>query len=329
MAVGNPLFRAPFASREKLLETYHKNVIIVQPWVLVAGGNTNVGVAHQSRDVRSGEAGGGKSYVQVSFMLQLGETTPYGPAFWRPLTLWVGNGSDNVSPEGGATQVLHQLGDAVVVTNNPVGKQAVAVFPRQPFFTSGSLHGNVKGSVKASTGAKGVGVDFEVTFSNLPKEGGPFTYHVHVNPVDASGNCTNTLAHLDPFIRGEDPACNSSSPATCQVGDISGKYGKITSDPYKAKFHDDFTAMREGPGSYFLNRSIVVHFANKTRITCANFTVLRCSVNDTTATTDGSCQDGSMPTPTNNNITPFTGGAGAISVMSLALLPMVAILLTF
>ncbi|KAJ8106884.1 hypothetical protein ONZ43_g6910 [Nemania bipapillata] len=222
-----------------------------------------------------------------------------------------------------------KLGDAVTVTNNPVGKAAVAVLPENPFFTSGSLNGNVKGSVKATSGANGVGVDFEVSFSNLPTEGGPFTYHLHVEPVDASGNCTNTLAHLDPFIRGEDPACNSTAPATCQVGDLSGKYGKITSDPFTAKFHDDFTAVSEGPGSYFLNRSIVVHFANKTRITCANFTVLDCPATNVT-TTGGSCQYSSTPTPTQtNNNGSSTAGGNLLTVKNLTLLPMVAIAIFF
>lgn len=213
------------------------------------------------------------------------------------------------------------------MTNNPLGKEAVAVLPENSFFTSGSLNGNVKGSIKAMSGANGVGVDFEVSFSNLPTEGGPFTYHLHVDPVDASGNCTNTLAHLDPFIRGEDPACNSTTPATCQVGDLSGKYGKITSDPFTAKFHDNFTAVSEGPGSYFLNRSVVVHFANKTRITCANFTVLDCPVTNAT-TTGGACQSSSTPTPTQtSNIGPPTAGGNvlAIAINNLALLPMVAL----
>ncbi|KAI0445966.1 superoxide dismutase [Xylaria telfairii] len=221
-----------------------------------------------------------------------------------------------------STATTGQLGDAIVVANNPVGKEAVAVLPVQPFFTSGGLDGNVKGAVKATAGASGVGVDFEVTFSNLPKEGGPFIYHLHVDPVDASGNCTNTLAHLDPFIRGEDPACNSSQPASCQVGDLSGKYGKITSDPFTAKFHDNFTAMSEGPGSYFLNRSLVVHFANKTRITCANFAVLDCPANGTAATSGtSSCQYSSTPTPTNT-----AKRVGALAVKSLALIPIAAIL---
>ncbi|KAI0206289.1 superoxide dismutase [Astrocystis sublimbata] len=225
-----------------------------------------------------------------------------------------------------------QLGDAVAVTNNPVGKRAIAVLPEDPFFTAGSLDGNVKGDVKAATGANGLGVDFEVTFSNLPKEGGPFIYHLHVDPVDAEGNCTNTLAHLDPFIRGEDVPCDSSRPASCQVGDLSGKHGKITSDPFTAKFHDDFPAMSEGPGSYFLNRSLVVHFANKTRITCANFVVLNCPTNGTT--TGGSCSPSAVPTssstPTSTSSptsSPVIGGAvQLLAASSLSLIPVIAML---
>ncbi|KAH8167127.1 hypothetical protein CIB48_g1135 [Xylaria polymorpha] len=181
------------------------------------------------------------------------------------------------------------LGDAIVVTNNPVGKEAVAMLPDKPFFTSGGLDGNVKGAVKALPG--------------------------RVVSVSTSS--------LDPFIRGEDPACNSSQPASCQVGDLSGKYGKITSDPFTAKFRDNFTAMNEGPGSYFLNRSLVVHFANKTRITCANFAVLDCPANNGTAATNGtsSCQYSSTPTPTNT-----AKRVRALTVKSLALIPIAAIL---
>ena len=49
------------------------------------------------------------------------------------------------------------------------------MLPKKPFFTSRSPDGTAKGAVKVTTGAKGKGVDFEVTFSNLPKEGGPFS----------------------------------------------------------------------------------------------------------------------------------------------------------
>ncbi|ETS87522.1 hypothetical protein PFICI_01350 [Pestalotiopsis fici W106-1] len=165
------------------------------------------------------------------------------------------------------------LGNATVVTNNPVGQSFVGTLPKDAFFTAGSLDGNVQGSITVKTGANGVGVDYVVSFSNLPKEGGPFPYHIHQSAVPSNGNCTATLAHLDPFVRGEDPVCNAEFPQTCQVGDLSGKYGKITSDPFEATFHDEFGSLNIGSNASIQDRSFVVHFANKTRITCANFAV--------------------------------------------------------
>lgn len=96
-------------------------------------------------------------------------------------------------------------------------------------------------------------------------------YHLHDQPVPANGNCSGTLAHLDPYERGEMPKCDSSRPETCQVGDLSGKHGPITSDPFNATFTDMFASTLPGIGAFFANRSIAVHFANTTRITCANF----------------------------------------------------------
>lgn len=96
-------------------------------------------------------------------------------------------------------------------------------------------------------------------------------YHLHVAPVPEDGNCTQTLAHLDPFIRTDDPPCDSESPETCEVGDLSSKHGKADSDPFELTFNDPYASLVEGTGAFFGNRSLVVHFANKTRITCANF----------------------------------------------------------
>ncbi|KAJ0100650.1 superoxide dismutase, partial [Diaporthe amygdali] len=107
----------------------------------------------------------------------------------------------------------------------------------------------------------GIGVIFKVQFSELPNMGGPFK----------DGNCTATLAHLDPFKRGEMIPCDPSAPQTCQVGDLSGKHGHITSESFDATYTDNYAALEEGIGSYFGNRSFVLHFENKTRITCANF----------------------------------------------------------
>lgn len=68
---------------------------------------------------------------------------------------------------------MQELGDAVPVEDNPVGKSYVAKLPEEPF-SPVDVEGNVKGSVKATSGAEGKGVDFTVKLSNFPSEGGPF-----------------------------------------------------------------------------------------------------------------------------------------------------------
>jgi len=67
-----------------------------------------------------------------------------------------------------------------VVTGNPIGKHAIAVLPKKPFFRAGSLDGNVKGSIKVTSGVRGVGVDYTVSLSNLPAEGGPFSTYLAI-----------------------------------------------------------------------------------------------------------------------------------------------------
>jgi len=171
-----------------------------------------------------------------------------------------------------------QTQDAPVVSNNPHVKYE-ATLPQNAFF-QGNLNGNVRGSVRAGSGPGGVGVEYQVQFTNFPTEGGPFIYHIHVLPVPADGNCTNTLAHLDPYGRGEDPACDSTNPQSCQVGDLSGKYGSITQGPFSATYTDPYSSLQEGTPAFMGNRSIVVHFANKTRITCANFVKVPCDADE-------------------------------------------------
>ncbi|KAK1965656.1 superoxide dismutase [Colletotrichum sublineola] len=167
------------------------------------------------------------------------------------------------------SQTKGELGNALVVTN-PQGVVYEAKLPETPFFKQGSLHGNVRGSIIAMTAPDGNGVKFTVSFSNLPNEGGPFTYHLHVDPIPEDGNCTKALAHHDPFNRGEAAPCDASRPETCQIGDLSGKHGSVTRD-YEQTYIDRYLSLVQGPGSFFGNRSFVFHFANKTRISCANF----------------------------------------------------------
>lgn len=164
------------------------------------------------------------------------------------------------SPETG------KLGNATIIENNPPGVTFIATLPAD----SAS---KIRGSISATANPDGIGVKFTVNITNLPTTGGPFAYHLHANPVSPDGNCSSTLGHLDPFIRGESTSCDKSIPQTCQVGDLSGKHGKITSDPFSTAYVEEFASTFMGIGSFFGNRSLVIHDVNKTRLTCANFTM--------------------------------------------------------
>ncbi|PGH33552.1 hypothetical protein GX50_03624 [[Emmonsia] crescens] len=168
---------------------------------------------------------------------------------------------------------MAQYISAPVTENNPRGVVYAATLLNKTTST-------VRGTINATAGPGGRGVVFNVDFFDFPdeKEFGPFLYHIHDQPVPADGNCSGTLAHLDPFKRGEKPPCDKSRPDTCQVGDLGGKYGDImdvaNGKHFKATYLDFYTSTRHGPGAFFGNRSIVVHYHNTTRINCANFTLV-------------------------------------------------------
>ncbi|TDZ14998.1 Cell surface Cu-only superoxide dismutase [Colletotrichum sidae] len=219
-------------------------------------------------------------------------------------------------------QTTGQLGDATVASN-PAGYVYEAVFPDTPFF-KGSLDGNVKGSIVAMSAPDGKGVEFKVKFSNLPKEGGPFPYHIHVDPVPADGNCTKTLAHQDPFIRGEATPCDDTKPETCQTGDLSGKHGAVGIDGYDKTYVDPFLSIVQGPGSFFGNRSVVFHFANKTRITCANFKLVSKPETHDNCTSTVTSVKGTGATSTQTPTAPVVPFPGAASTSGVSISLLVA-----
>lgn len=216
------------------------------------------------------------------------------------------------------------LGDAIVVKNNPPAPIYKASLPADPFFKTGSLNGNVRGSITAVGTLSGEGVQFKVRFENLPKEGGPFMYHIHVDPVPSNGNCTATLAHHDPFVRGEATPCDASKHETCQVGDLSGKWGNVTSDPFEMTYTDPYAALVPGIGSNFGNRSFVFHFGNKTRISCANFQVVSGTELSPSDTCNGTAPSGTG-SPLSPTTTPTTGPriTNAASAASFSLVALV------
>ncbi|KAF2396762.1 Cu,Zn superoxide dismutase-like protein [Trichodelitschia bisporula] len=170
--------------------------------------------------------------------------------------------------------------DATPVNNNPLGAQYLAIMP------AGGNAG-IDAQFVAQSTEDGDGVMFMININGEVQEGGPFMYHIHENPVPDDGNCTATGGHLDPFGRGDATACDASAPESCQVGDLSGKYGTIPALPgFSAAYTDTWVSLVPGLGSFIGDRSIVLHTANKTRLACANFfpTNNTVALNGTTST---------------------------------------------
>ncbi|MCJ1468056.1 hypothetical protein MMC07_006682 [Pseudocyphellaria aurata] len=183
------------------------------------------------------------------------------------------------------------LGPAEIVEGNPAGVTYTAILPNKNTTS-------IRGYVAGTSASNGTGVNFNINLYGFPSADlGPFIYHIHDQPVPADGNCTGTKAHLDPYIRGETPPCDNKDPANCQVGDLSGKHGNITSSPFQTTYLDLYLSTVHGPASFFGNRSIVVHSNNATRLTCANFTLI---AGNSTIT------GGTAPSPKS---TAYTGGA--------------------
>ncbi|KAL2270100.1 hypothetical protein VTJ83DRAFT_2284 [Remersonia thermophila] len=195
-------------------------------------------------------------------------------------------------------------GEASVITNNPLGYVYEAVFPEEAFFKPAYPNGgNIEGSVTAEADptGNGTGVRFTLTLSNLPPTDGALLYHIHAKPVPADGNCTATAAHFDPFERGQQPPCDASAPETCEVGDLSGKHGAIpaNSTSFTYTFLDLYASTEPtNADGFFGDLSVVIHLANTTRVTCANFQLVR---------TPDDGDDGDDGDEVDDDISTFTG----------------------
>lgn len=163
--------------------------------------------------------------------------------------------------------------------------------------------------ISSTAGQSGVLVS--VNFTGLPSESeyGPFVYHIHALAVPVNGNCSATLGHLDPTDRGEYYPCNVGAPATCQVGDLAGKHGNITMSNFVAQYADPFLSTDPSSPAFFGDKSVVVHTANTTRITCANFRMMSAGANGT-----GTNSSSSPSAP----VVPYTGAAAKVSALGAA-----------
>jgi hypothetical protein len=202
-----------------------------------------------------------------STVVSCGSVTVYTCSFASPISSnsILGRKMKSLKLLGLATFVIHvpsraftvldtrdQHGNAAIIIDNPAGVTYRALLPDSP--TS-----RIRGSISGTSSPDGIGVQFIINLSGLPgqSEGplgrptlpspSPYTwliacrdrpdlaYHVHDQPLGTDGNCAAALAHHDPYRRSEKPLCDPSHPATCQVGDLSGKHGNITGSSYSTK----------------------------------------------------------------------------------------------
>jgi Cu/Zn superoxide dismutase len=162
------------------------------------------------------------------------------------------------------------------------------------------------------------GVRFTVSLSGLPNQAqyGPFNWHIHTLPVPANGNCTATTGHFDPTNRGEYVMCDASQPQTCQAGDLAGKHGGKIATPgnFSTSFVEPYLSTQQGSAYFFGGLSFVLHSANTTRLTCANFVQVNGS----------SSGNGSSATPSGPGSPQYTGAAGKIGAGASALVVAIA-----
>lgn len=128
-------------------------------------------------------------------------------------------------------------------------------------------------SLQNSTAVSGA-----VTIEGLPA--GEYTYHIHEKPVPQNGDCAATGGHYDPYAK-KGAKCTKDTLTDCEVGDLSGKFGKLnfTGDKSKSKdnnkdevwinYEDPTIKLTKGADG-IVGRSIVIHNPAGDRIACGN-----------------------------------------------------------
>lgn len=154
------------------------------------------------------------------------------------------------------------LGDkAPKIKKNPKNVVAIADFP---FGFDNNVQGNI-----VFTAKRGKSVNVHVDVTGLPKEGGPFQYHIHENLVPSDGNCDLVGLHFNPY--DAPPDCeDQKDDSYCQVGDLSGKHGWIDTTCFETKYNDPYLSLNKKSNSYIVGKSITFHYANLTKFACAD-----------------------------------------------------------
>ncbi|KAF1815665.1 hypothetical protein P152DRAFT_511783 [Eremomyces bilateralis CBS 781.70] len=139
----------------------------------------------------------------------------------------------------------------------------------------GSLSSDtVTGSIDIVAGPAGNGLSYSLKLTKAPTNVGALSYYIATSSVKVGASCDALGGVFDPYVRGADPVCETDDPATCRVGDLSGKYGtlRVTSTGTGTKsFSDFYTSSTIGDFAFVGNRSIVISDSTNKAHACANF----------------------------------------------------------
>ncbi|KAM6940401.1 uncharacterized protein cusr [Xenentodon cancila] len=113
----------------------------------------------------------------------------------------------------------------------------------------------------------------DVSLLNLDSQAGG--YHVHMLPLKpgSAEPCSNAdiLGHFNPLAwnTSKSPPPGEGTADQYEIGDISGKFGMLYDKNNLLGVYEDPDMPLTGPYS-IVGRSLVVHYANETRMSCAD-----------------------------------------------------------
>ncbi|CAK9440459.1 uncharacterized protein LODBEIA_P45590 [Lodderomyces beijingensis] len=150
-----------------------------------------------------------------------------------------------------------------------------------------------------------------IQVGNLTQSQEPFSYHIHELPVPANGDCQATLGHFNPY----NGSTTATTPWGLEVGDLSGRNGKISGTYISNQYIDEYISLNPDSKSFIGGKSVVIHAANGTRLTCANITIDPHSVRSNGTVT---------VTPANPNGASQVESGGVLAVGAAAVLALLA-----
>ena len=131
-------------------------------------------------------------------------------------------------------------------------------------------------------GAYGVGVTCEIFFTRPKGKIGPFSYHIHDQPLPSQRNCSGTRSPFDPYHRGQADPCDPAHPEACQLGDLSGKHGLIPEfNGSLARafytFTDPYISTNPNVGAFIGSMSFIIRDSADELVDCSDISYTKTS----------------------------------------------------